>query len=131
MQKLKNVMIVDDDEAVHFISRKLLSFYAIVDKVYSAYNGSQALKILRDGCDGVLNLPQLILLDLHMPVMDGLQLLTKIREMDCLKDQKIITAMISATLREADVTTATSLGIDFFFAKPLRMETLDEIFDSR
>lgn len=124
-------MVVDDDEAVHFISRKLLSLYSIVDKVYSAYNGSQALTMLRDGCDGLLNLPEILLLDLHMPSMDGFELLKKIREMDCLKGQKMLTVMISGTMNTTDVKTAISLGIDFFFAKPLRLETLDTILDNR
>lgn len=124
----RNVLVVDDDDIVHFISLKLLSMYKCIDKVYSAYNGSEALKILNDGCQGRLRVPEIVLMDLHMPVMDGFQLISEIREMKCLRNEKMVMIMISSTQDEKEIEKAGELGIDYFFSKPIMMEKLESVF---
>jgi CheY-like chemotaxis protein len=124
----RNVMVVDDDDLVHLISKRILSAYACVNNVYSAYNGKEALEMLHQGCEGAMNLPAVVLLDLHMPIMNGFQFFTELKEMECLKDCKLVTIMFSSTLNPADIEQAQSLGIDYFFSKPILLEKIESVF---
>lgn len=124
----RNVMVVDDDDLVHLISKRILSMYACVNNVYSAYNGKEALDILHQGCEGAMNLPAVVLLDLHMPIMNGFQFFSEVKEMECLKDSKLVTIMFSSTLDPADIEQAQSLGIDYFFSKPILLEKIESVF---
>jgi CheY-like chemotaxis protein len=128
MAAKRNVLVVDDDDIVHLISQKLLSTYRCIDKVYSAYNGMEALRILKDSCQGKFLVPEIVLMDLHMPVMDGFELIHEIREMQCLQNEKILTIMISSTLDETEIEKATALGVHYFFSKPLMLEKLQSVF---
>ena len=124
----RNVMVVDDDALVHLISKRILAAYACVNNVYSAYNGKEALEILHQGCEGAMNLPAVVLLDLHMPIMNGFQFFSEVKEMECLKDSKLVTIMFSSTLDPADIEQAQSLGIDYFFSKPILLEKIESVF---
>lgn len=121
-------MVVDDDDLVHFISKQMLSTYACVRDVYSAYNGREALEILQQGCAGAMHLPAIVLLDLHMPIMDGFQFLSEVKEMECLKDNKPLTIMFSSTCDPTEIEQAHLLGIDYFFSKPILLEKLESVF---
>ncbi|MEO7989269.1 MAG: response regulator [Chryseolinea sp.] len=124
----RNVMVVDDDDLVHLISKRILSAYACVNNVYSAYNGREALEMLHEGCKGAINLPAVVLLDLHMPIMNGFQFFSEVKEMECLKDSKLVTIMFSSTLDPADIEQAQSLGINYCFSKPILLEKIESVF---
>jgi FixJ family two-component response regulator len=78
----KKVCVVDDDEAVRDSMRALLESYGIAVEDYSS-----AREFLPHSCDSA----DCMLLDLHMPGMDGFQLLSAIREQGCLRPVIIIT----------------------------------------
>jgi two-component system cell cycle response regulator len=68
---------------------------------------------------------QLVLLDLRMPGMDGLQVLTHIRSMPAAAALPVI--VLSATRADDVVRSAVSLGIVDFFVKPLTKEIIDRL----
>ncbi|MBL0744849.1 response regulator [Chryseolinea lacunae] len=124
----RNVMIVDDDSLVHYLSKKVLSTYSCINKIYSAYNGQEALEILNHACSGQMSVPTIVLLDLHMPVMNGFQFYTEAMEIDCLKGLKMLTVMFSSTCDPVEINQAHALGIDYFFSKPILMEKIEAVF---
>lgn len=105
---IKRKLLLVDDE---FESRQLLDF--IVSREYSvihAENGKQALEILKENSDSV----SLVLLDLHMPVMDGFELLTILHEDQHLKRIPVI---VLTDKRDSELK-GLELGAVDFITKP-------------
>lgn len=123
----KVVLVVDDDATVHFLSRKILGELNCINQVYSAFNGVEALKIIEDACNGRIDLPEIILLDLHMPLMNGFQLLDELHQMDCIREKKITTIMLSSDADIEVVLQAKGHGVTHFLEKPIMLEKVQSI----
>jgi CheY-like chemotaxis protein len=108
-----NILVVDDVTDI----RELLKLY-LLDKfecdVYLAENGQEALDIIRDECK-----PDLIILDLMMPVMDGYELLQKLRTN---KETSEIPVIVCSTLGEKKIIRNILLeGITDYILKPINL----------
>jgi two-component system nitrogen regulation response regulator NtrX len=109
---MHNILIVDDEQSIRDSLTGIL-----LDEGFSpttAVNGEEALSRLRE------DKPDLILLDIWMPGMDGLETLTRIR--DYLPDQLVIMMSGHGTIDTA--VRATKLGAYDFIEKPLSLEKL-------
>lgn len=88
--------------------------------------------IARSGAEGITKArevrPNLVLCDLELPGMDGLEVARTLRTDDALKDIYLVT--LSGYASPEDLERATAAGVDRHLAKPLRAEALDEILSS-
>jgi CheY-like chemotaxis protein len=109
------ILVGDDDENVRTVIRTAL-VRNLGASVVEARNGSECLQeLLRIHCD-------LVLLDVRMPVMDGMETLRAIRRSG--KYSQIPTIMLTGTADEALVREAMALGISAYILKPFSIETL-------
>jgi CheY-like chemotaxis protein len=115
--KNKIVLIVDDDERNLFA---LKSYFETLEiETIAAYNGAQAIIMLRDD-----QKPDLILLDIMMPIMDGYEMLGYIKHTDELKHIPVIVVTAKAT--KADKAKCLEAGAWDYVSKPIDMKTLIE-----
>lgn len=106
--KNKKVLIVDDDQfLLNMYSIKFKNFGFSVD---TASGGQEVLNKLRDGAK-----PDVLLLDVVMPSMDGLELLGHIREEKFVPDATVI--ILSNQNQPADIERAKDLGISSYIVK--------------
>lgn len=102
------VLIVDDDPNI------LMSLEFLMRKngydVLIARNGTEALELIND------QVPDLTLLDIMMPDVDGYQICEYIKSTDRVKHCKVV--FISAKTREADIKKGYDLGADLYVTKP-------------
>lgn len=124
---IKNsVLVIDDDVVVHFVSARIL--YSLgYSNIYSAFNGQEAIDLLMKCSQAPHTMPTIILLDLNMPVMDGLQFLREFNRWRELSYAQFVLAMISSTMDSYQIQEAKSLGVDHFFPKPVSPEIVSEI----
>ena len=87
-------------------------------EVISAKTGTEALALAEE------RQPDVILLDIMMPVMDGYEVLARLRSNEKTKDLKVI--MLSALASEEDITKSVELGADGYLTKPLVARKLYE-----
>jgi CheY-like chemotaxis protein len=128
----KNVILLVDDDELDVISvqrslKKLDEDY----ELYTAYNGIEALDILngKDDSSAELNqLPDVILLDLNMPKMNGIEFLKALRADERLKDIKVFVMTTSG--EEADRRATEQLGISGYLIKPLNFNNNSKRSDS-
>ena len=110
---MKKILVVDDASFMRLMIKQVLSRYGYAD-VVEAENGEVAVKKFAD------ERPDLTLLDITMPVMDGLSALDGILSMD--SEAKVI--MCSAVAQESMVKEALDRGALDFIVKPFRPEEL-------
>ena len=104
-KKRYKILVVDDEKRiVHFIR---LNLEHDGFEVLAAYNGTEALKRVRE------DLPDLVLLDVMLPDMDGFEVLRLIREVS---DVPVI--MVTAKGEEEDIVRGLELGADDYITKP-------------
>jgi two-component system chemotaxis response regulator CheY len=114
-----NVLIVDDSAAIRKILVRVLAQTNLpINEVHEASDGSEALKIL-EGHD-----VSLVLSDINMPNVDGIELLTRIKATAKWKDLSVV--MITTEGSQAKVLEAVQLGAKGYVRKPFTAEQIKE-----
>jgi CheY-like chemotaxis protein len=109
------ILLVEDDELDVISVQRTLKKLDIPYKLYTAYNGKEALAMLTHSDNPIF--PDVILLDLNMPKMNGVEFLKAVRENEKLKDLKVFVMTTSAD--SVDRTVTEDLGISGYIIKPL------------
>ena len=108
MDKNKNIMVVDDNPDIITIVKTILEGKGY--SVFSASSGAELLNMLK-----VQN-PDLIILDIMMPEMDGLEVLSRLKAMS--ETAKIPVILLTAKVQYEDVLGGYKLGADYYITKP-------------
>ncbi|MBO7436936.1 MAG: response regulator [Bacteroidaceae bacterium] len=111
----KYTVLIVDDIPVNIILLKTMLARTNV-KILTAVNGQEALDIVRS------LRPQVVLLDIQMPVMNGLEVLKEIKADPDLKETAVI--MVSAYTSSEDIEQSMNLGASGFIKKPVIMDIL-------
>jgi two-component system, response regulator len=112
----KFVLIVDDDPSDALLTKRVLTKLSHNIKVEIACSGEEALGRLRTG----ETLPTLILLDLKMPGMSGLDMLRKARADEQLREIPVV--VVSSSSLEADEKASYAAGADGFLHKKFDLD---------
>lgn len=116
MNNMKHVVIVDDDVEDHLILRDYFKVVGMEDAVKFLHNGQDAILYLED-LQEKEKLPQLIVLDLNMPILNGTQTLLQIKRNQFLKDIPVI--ILSTSANENEMRKCLSFGAIEYLVKPV------------
>jgi CheY-like chemotaxis protein len=119
-EKPINILLVEDDEVDIINVERAFSRNKISNPLFVARNGVEALGLLQDGTFTNAALPRIILLDLNMPQMGGLEFLEKMRSIPGLSSLSVFIMTTSA--EESDKIAAYNLNVAGFILKPLSFE---------
>jgi CheY-like chemotaxis protein len=124
MLPLSSVLLVDDDPTTNFLNKLLLTRMGVAEQVLVAENGEQALRTLDQTCSASVDplCPRLILLDMNMPVLNGLAFLEAYVQMPLAHQQAIVIVMLTTSLHPVDLARVQQLPIAGFLNKPLTQE---------
>lgn len=125
-----NFLLVDDDDICQFIHRRVLEYSGYCGSAHSAGNGQTALEILNHAGHGPVPVPDIILLDLHMPVMDGIGFLENFQRLKCANKKDIAVVLLTSSVSQKDLNYARSLGVSHCLSKPLTQEALDVVIST-
>jgi len=118
---LFSILLVEDDEVDVMNVRRAFQKNNITNPLKVAGNGLEALEFLRSPRDPASpNLPSLILLDLRMPKMSGIEFLREIRADPLLK--KLIVIVLTTSDDEKDVLSAYDLNVAGYIVKPVTFD---------
>ena len=121
MSELNKILIVDDSQLIHSMYRLVLNRYKNC-KIVDAMNGLEALDVLSRENDF-----NIMLLDINMPVMNGLQFMEKIKNENIYRHIPII--VISTEGKEEDTLRALQLGATGYVVKPFKPNMLYEMIE--
>ncbi len=115
----KNVLLVDDDHIFNYLNEKIIQRMGFSDEIHSARNGQEAIDLLNRYLSGSSSLPDIIFLDLNMPVMDGFAFIEAFKRMNMPGKEKISIIIVTSSQDPQDIARAKSLGIDHYLTKPV------------
>lgn len=121
---MKNVLVVDDDEIFNFLSKKTLQKMGVAKEIHTALNGRDALDLFNNYFQGTLTAPDVILLDLNMPVLDGFGFLEAFKKLRIPNKENIKIIVVSSSQDPNDIRRSKELGAAEYISKPLTESTL-------
>ena len=110
----KKILIVDDEPNI--VMTLEYAFKKKGFEVFIARDGSEALEILE------VNVPDVVLLDVMMPQVDGYQTMTWIKNNKALQDTKVV--FLTAKNKASDIETGMDLGADKYLTKPFSVKKI-------
>lgn len=130
-KKIDSVCIIDDDIIYHFLAKEEIAYTNMVEKIMFFSNGDKAIQFLTTTLDNndLALLPDIIFLDINMPVMDGWEFLEAYARLKPRLGKKITIYVVSSStdIRDYDRARAISEVSDYII-KPISGSQLQKIF---
>ncbi len=127
MAALKRILLVEDNERDVELTLSALEEYNLANEVVVARDGAEALDYLfqrgkySDRADG---LPAVVLLDLNMPKVDGMEVLQRMKIDPALKQVPVV--MVTSSRVEQDLVRSYELGVNAYVVKPVDFQKFIE-----
>jgi CheY-like chemotaxis protein len=115
--RLVNILLVEDDEVDVMNVKRAFSKNNIKNPLFVAGNGVEALEMLDDK---IIPLPKIIVLDINMPKMNGIEFLKILRESERLKNISVF--VMTTSNEDSDKIKAYNLNVAGYILKPLSFE---------
>lgn len=119
--KDKVILLVEDNQDDELLTLRALKKNKIMNEVTVARDGAAALKML---LDSTLPLPQVVLLDLNLPKVSGLEVLRRIRSEERLRLLPVV--VLTTSNEERDRLESYSLGANSYIRKPVDFDQFSE-----
>ncbi len=118
----KTILLVEDNPDDEALTLRALKRNNILNKVIVARDGVEALDYL-DACEPDA-LPEVVLLDLKLPRIDGLEVLRRVRENE--KTRRLAVVILTSSNEERDIIAGYDLGANSYIRKPVDFEQFME-----
>ena len=125
-EKFKCTLVVDDDPISCFINQKIIELTAITQHVKIVHNGEEALKFIWRSIEEPLEqrvLPDLIFLDLNMPVMNGFEFLSVFQDLPKTYRKEVKIVVLTSSNNIVDRNRAKHFNVERYINKPLTIES--------
>ncbi|HCQ12925.1 two-component system response regulator [Flavobacterium sp.] len=126
--KYNKILIIDDNYIDNYITSAIIKKNNLANNLVEFDNGLKAIEYLEQNKDNDQELPDLILLDLYMPLMDGFEFLNLFEKIDSTSTKKCKICIVSSSIDDNDIIKAKlDKNIYTFVSKPLTAELLNSL----
>jgi PAS domain S-box-containing protein len=115
----RRILVVDDNDDAR--AMLVLALGAVGHEIFDAADGPQAIEV------AAREEPDVALLDIGLPVMDGYELARRLREMPALGDMKLVA--LTGYGQDSDRARSAEVGFDAHLVKPVSLDTLQEVIE--
>lgn len=119
-----NLLIIDDDEICSYINIRVAQTCGLFEEIHSVHDGRAALDYFRKVCEGAAPAPDIILLDLNMPLINGFDFIRALRQLSFPNKENVKVIVLTSSTQPQDIQQAQSFGIDHYLSKPLTVNKL-------
>jgi CheY-like chemotaxis protein len=127
MKKFNKILLIDDDPITNFLNEAVIKKAGIGEVIKVSLNGADALQYIKKECKQENCYPDLIIVDINMPVMDGFEFVKQFRELDIKGIEQPNISMLTTSTDMRDVKKSMDLDVTML-KKPLTLEMLNELF---
>lgn len=127
MTTIKNptICVVDDDEIYQFVIKSQIESRKIARKIIMFSDGELAIDFFKNTVENAEELPDLVLLDLNMPIMDGWEFLDEFIMLKPRLPKKITIYVVTSSINQTDIDRAKRISeVTDYIVKPISEETL-------
>lgn len=129
IDKIANILLIEDDSLDVMNVERTLKKINAEHRLFVARNGQEALDMLRGSRQEKIDpLPSIIMLDINMPKMNGIEFLSELRQDEELKHIKVF--IMTTSDEESDRQLSREMGISGYIVKPLRFNNPTSSKDS-
>ena len=127
-KKYRTVMLIDDNEIDNLINQKMIEAASITENIYTHTGAKSAIEFLKnmerlDVADKVL--PDIIFLDIDMPLMDGFQFLEEFEKLTSTAKKKCKIVMLTSSINPQDFSRSKKYeNVKLYLNKPLTHENI-------
>lgn len=128
---IKSVCIIDDDNIYVSLLKKIILNINLCNNLIIFNNGQQSIEYFEQSVDdiSIKNIPDIILLDINMPIMDGWEFLERFNKIKNKFNKDIAIYMVSSSINPLDINKAKSFPIVMdYIAKPINKKQLESVF---
>ena len=128
MSKLYKIAVIDDDEVFQLIIKKQMEMRKFTCEILSFFNGQTAIEYLNANLNSPEKLPQLIMLDVNMPIKDGWEFLEDYKLLPSKIKKSIVLYMVTSSVIQTDIDRAAkNEDVHGYISKPITSQNLDDI----
>lgn len=128
MKKLSAILLVDDDPSTNFLNEATIYPMQLADTIEVARNGREALDLLATGkLAGTPEQPVLILLDMAMPVMNGMEFLEAHSQLPAEQQAATVIVVLAVNMNSADLSRLENYKVAGMVGKPLTTEKIQTV----
>ncbi len=127
---MKSVCIIDDDNMYVNLVSKIIEIKRLSEKVIVFNNGKEALDFFIDSIEDTKEkiVPQVVFLDLNMPIMDGWEFLREFTKIKHEISEKIALYVVSSSIDSRDIDRAKSIEVvSDYLTKPIKLDDFEKI----
>lgn len=129
MRKINNAWIIDDDKILSYVLQRMMGSADFCENIEIFQNGKEAINQLSNVTKDSNALPDIILLDLNMPVMDGWQFLDEFEKFQL--EKKIKLYIVSSSIDIQDHNKAKNYKtVSDFLIKPIGKKQIEQMLES-
>lgn len=129
-KKLNSILLIEDDDATNYIHKLLITRLNCTNHIEVAKNGLEAIEYLTTSQNGDFPKPELILLDINMPKMNGWEFLEDYKKLDIKYRGNIVVVMVTTSVNIDDERKANSIKeVNGFKKKPMTFIMFQEILN--
>jgi CheY-like chemotaxis protein len=131
MTTFNNIAIIEDDAISQFIAKKTVKSANLTESINVFSNGLEAINYFKENISNPDKLPDLILLDLNMPVLNGWGFLEEYVKLKPMIAKTISICILSSSMNPADFIKAKEITpIDDIISKPINAEKLTNMVNA-
>lgn len=125
--KRKRLLIIDDDDVCCLINRKIAEFSGSFSEINVVTDAGKGIDLLKKGHNGGIGAPDLILLDINMPGMNGFEFIHAFQHLEIEDKDRVTIVILSSSNDLYERQKAADLGISRYIVKPLTPQGLRSI----
>ncbi|MFQ3296784.1 MAG: CheY-like chemotaxis protein [Polaribacter sp.] len=131
ISKQRMISIIDDDKIYQFMLTRIINDNKLADRIISFSDGEEAIHYLNEHCANAENIPNIIFLDVNMPIMDGWQFMKEYANIKVKIKKKIVIFMLSSSINPIDIQRAQQISeISDYIVKPIKLEEVKRVLDN-
>lgn len=125
--QFKSVLIIDNDPICIFLTKREIQRSNIAAEIFTATNGEAALDVVVNYFKEHRSLPEVILSDLNMPVMNGLEFFRRLKRLPFFNPEETIVATITSSEKYEELEMLKKEGMKYVFPKPVLKEYIKSL----